>query len=255
MKKSFTIARMTFLEIMHERIFFVFVFLAVILIILSSLLGSLSFDEQKKILADFGYLATQLSGMGISLFFGAYVISREVERQTCLLILSKPISRSEFIIGKFLGIVGINLVLYFILYFILGFLLNLENLASWTNHLAIIGLLWVESVVVLALAMFFSLLVRPLISLIMTFSIYMLGAWIPDLYYFAKSSSSASFKSWVSVVDWIVPNFYKFNKHSNYFLENGMEFSKTALALVYGLAWSILLMVFVRFIFRRKDVV
>ncbi len=254
-KKILTIGRMTILEIIHEKIFFVFVFLSIFLILISALLGNLSFDEQQKIMADFGYLAAQLSGLGVSLFFGAYVVSREIERQTCLLILSRPLTRTEFIFGKFIGISGINTLLFLILFFVLGLLLHLNELQLWLNHLSIFLLLWIEVLIVLALAMFFSLTVRPLISLLMTFSIYMLGAWIPDLFYFAKNAKDPVFKFLVDTTDWVVPNFYKFNKHSNYYLMQGMEFSKTGLAVIYGFAWVVLLLVFIRIIFRRKDVV
>ncbi|HPI41443.1 MAG TPA: ABC transporter permease [Pseudobdellovibrionaceae bacterium] len=255
MKKILTISRMTILEIIHEKIFFVFVFLSILLILLSALLGNLSFDEQQKIMADFGYLAAQISGLGVSLFFGAYVISREIERQTCLLILSRPLSRTEFIFGKFIGISGINTLLFSVLFVVLGLLLNLNETQLWINHLFIFLLLWIEVLIVLALAMLFSLVVRPLISLLMAFSIYMLGAWIPDLFYFAKSSKSIVFKFWVDLTDWIVPNFYKFNKHSHYYLMQGMDFSKTTMALIYGMAWVLILLVLIRLIFRRKDVV
>lgn len=255
MKKITTIARITMLEIIHEKIFFVFVFVAALLIALSALLGNLSFDEQRKILADFSYLSIQLAGMGISLFFGAYIISREIEKQTCLLILSRPLSRAQFIFGKFFGLTAINTLLFIVLYCVLGVLLSLKGYEQWLNHGVIISLLWGEVLLALALAMFFALVVRPLISLLMTFSIFLFGSWIPDLFFFAKESKAENFQDIVHLIDLIMPNFYKFHMHSSYYLEQGIPLEKAGLAHLHVLGWAGLLLVFIGVIFRRKDVI
>lgn len=102
MYKVWTLARTTLREMLRERVFMVAVLIAIVLLALSFLLGALSFAEQRKILADFGFLAVQISGLGVSLFAGAYLLAKEIEKQTCLLILSRPVTRSQFILGKLL---------------------------------------------------------------------------------------------------------------------------------------------------------
>ena len=91
MYKVWTLARTTLREMLRERVFMVAVLVAIALLGLSFLLGALSFAEQRKILTDFGFLAIQISGLGISLFSGAYLLAKEIEKQTCLLILSRPL--------------------------------------------------------------------------------------------------------------------------------------------------------------------
>ena len=92
-------------------------FIAVALIALSFLLGALSFQEKQRILAHFGWLAIQLSSLGISLFLGSYWLHNEMDRQTCLLILARPIARDQFLLGKFLGVICLSFIIQFSLAF------------------------------------------------------------------------------------------------------------------------------------------
>ena len=95
MKQLYTLVRVSLLEFMREKIVWICMFIAVALIALSFLLGALSFQEKQRILAHFGWLAIQLSSLGISLFLGSYWLHNEMDRQTCLLILARPIARDQ----------------------------------------------------------------------------------------------------------------------------------------------------------------
>ena len=113
MAKVFTLAKTTLQEMLREKVFSIVLLIAVALLGLSFLLGALSFAEQRKILADFGFLAIEIGLLGVSLFSGSYLISKEIEKQTCLLILSRPVSRQQFILGKILGVVALTTLLLF----------------------------------------------------------------------------------------------------------------------------------------------
>lgn len=256
MYKVWTLARTTLREMLREKIFMVAVLIAVALLALSFLLGALSFAEQRKILADFGFMAIQISGLGISLFAGAYLLAKEIEKQTCLLILSRPVSRAQFILGKLFGVLALNTLLMSALGAVLYLLLGLWKEPKLFPAFFEIGLsLWCESAVILCLVIFFSLVVRPVLALGAGFMVFLLGHWLGDLAFFAEKSQEDMFVQAVKVLHWVTPNFYRMNWKSAYFLENGIPFNNILWMLAHMTGWALLAILLTNFFFRRKDIV
>lgn len=256
MDKVWVLAKTTLQEMLREKIFFVVVFVAVGLLALSFLLGALSFAEQKKILTDFGFLAIQVALLGVSLFAGSYLIAKEVEKQTCLLILSRPVSRGQFIMGKVLGVLALNTLLILALAIVLWVLLGLwSEPRVWLSYVEICLSLWFESAVILCLVICFSLIVRPVLALGFGIMVFLLGHWLEDLSFFAQKSKEEAFIVLVKICHWITPNLYKMNWKSYYFLEKGIPVANVLWMCVHMFGWALLLTLLTNFFFRRKDIV
>lgn len=256
MAKVWALARTTLREMLREKIFLVVVLIAMALLTLSFLLGALSFAEQRKILADFGFLAIQVAALGISLFSGSYLLAKEIEKQTCLLILSRPVSREQFILGKILGVLSLNTLLLAALGIVLWVLLGLwKEPQVWLAFFEICLSLWFESAVILCLVICLSLIVRPVLALGAGFMVFLLGHWLGDLAFFAEKSKEELFIQAVKVFHWITPNLYRMNWKSAYFLENGIPAQNILWMLAHMTGWAILLILATNFFFRRKDIV
>lgn len=256
MYKVLTLAKTTLREMLRERVFLVVVVIAVILFALSFLLGALSLAEQRKILADFGFLGIQVAVLGVSLFTGAYLLAKEIEKQTCLLILSRPVTRDQFILGKVLGVLALNFILVLALGLLLAVLLGLWNEPQrWLAFSEICLSLWVESAVLLCLVIGLSLVVRPVLALSSGFAVFLLGHSLADLVFFAEKSKEVFFVNTVKVLHWLVPNLYRLNWKSDYFLENGIPFANVLWMLGHMLGWLVIYLLFTNFFFRRKDIV
>jgi ABC-type transport system involved in multi-copper enzyme maturation permease subunit len=251
-----TLSRLTLQEMIYDKIFIVVLVLAGLVIALSFALGALSFSEQQKIVADFGFLAVELACCLIASFGGSYMISREIEKQTCLLILSRPVSRGEFIVAKYLGVLILNLIVAFSLGLLLGALLQLWNQPNQIGHLAIIILsLWLKAAILGGIAFVFSLLVRPMISLMFTLVVYLLGHWLEDMKFFAEKFHDDGIKTLVNIFDWICPNFYRMNWKSWFFLEKGPGSLEVGWMIVHSLGWILIMLFLMQVLFRRKDIV
>lgn len=256
MAKVLTLAKTTLREMLRERVFLVVVVIAVLLFALSFLLGALSLAEQRKILADFGFLGIQVACLGVSLFSGSYLLAKEIEKQTCLLILSRPVSRDQFILGKILGVLALNVILVTSLGVLLALLLGLWNSpAQILSFFEICFSLWLESAVILCLVIGLSLVVRPVLALSSGFVIFLLGHWLSDLAFFAEKSKEEFFITAVKVLHWLVPNLYRLNWKSEYFLQNGIPGNQVLWMLGHMLGWFLIYLVFTNFFFRRKDIV
>src|SRR5262249_34960340 len=103
-----TVARIAvnvFRESVRDKVLYNLVFFAILLIAASLLLGQLTAGQEVKIIKDLGLAATTLFGLFIAVFIGIGLVSKEVERRSIYALLVKPISRAQFIVGKYFGLV------------------------------------------------------------------------------------------------------------------------------------------------------
>src|SRR6266704_6722074 len=98
------IARNAFREAVRDRVLYNLVVFVLLLIGGAIFLGELSAGQEAKIIVDLGLSAILLFGVFIAIFVGVGLVSKEIERRTLYAILSKPIGRGEFLLGKYLGL-------------------------------------------------------------------------------------------------------------------------------------------------------
>src|SRR2546423_11701817 len=109
------IARTAFREAVRDRVLYNLVVFVLLLIAGAIFLGELSAGQEAKIIVDLGLSAILLFGVFISIFIGVGLVYKEIERRTLDAILSKPISRAEFLLGKYLGLCLTLLVNLFVM--------------------------------------------------------------------------------------------------------------------------------------------
>src|SRR5687768_13423276 len=103
-----------FKESVRDRVLYNLVLFAILLMAASYLIGQLTAGQDVKIIKDLGLAATAVFGLFIAVFIGIGLVSKEVERRSIYSLLSKPLSRPQFVIGKYLGLVltlGVNVTI------------------------------------------------------------------------------------------------------------------------------------------------
>ena len=247
------IAISTFRELIRQRIVHIGLLIAFFMFFLSEIVGSASMEQESRILFHFGFTAVQLSVVGISLFLGTFMIPREVERQTCLIVLARPITRTQFFLGKLLGLLSVNTTIIVLLTFLLWIMVP--------GGYPILGFfkvafgIFLETLILLSLAFFGGLYLRPpAIGLFMTIGIFILGHWLEELVYFAVKSKQDLFITMANVIHAVIPHLYSMDWKSYYLLENNkVEASEVFWVGLHSAGWTILLLVFGIMSFRRKD--
>jgi ABC-type transport system involved in multi-copper enzyme maturation permease subunit len=197
------VALSVFRESVRDRVPYNLVLFAVLLIASSFLLGQLTAGQDVKIIKDLGLAATAVFGLFIAIFIGIGLVSKEVERRSIYSLLSKPVSRSQFIAGKYAGLVltlAANVaVMAVALYAVLGYLTWTEAelfKSAWDapgtdpRLLIALFLIFVELMLVTAVALFFSTFSTPLLSAALTFGVYVAGHFNAELRNFDQVVSS-----------------------------------------------------------------
>ena len=149
------IAVNTFREAVRDRVLYLIVVFAVVLIAASTLLSLLTVGSEEKIIKDFSLSMITLFGTATALFIGIGLVYKEIEKRTVYTLLSKPIRRGEFILGKYLGLcltLAVNLAVMAGAFFILLALRGFSADGMWTALL----LIYVELLLVTSIAVFFS---------------------------------------------------------------------------------------------------
>lgn len=253
MKSIFVISKTTFRELVRERLFIVIFFLAVALLILSVALSNLSIWEFQRILSDLALSSMEIAGLGIVLFSGSYMIHKEIEKQTCLLLLSKPISRRDFIIGKFIGLGFLVLLTLVALMALLNLILLQQEFVL--NSFFILINIYMKILVVLALVFFLSVYVRPVISLLFGLSFYFYGHGINSVEFLIKKTKDADLIAIQRALELMSPQFFRFNWKNYYFLKEAPAINEFLIMVGYFAIWIVFLMTLAVRGFNKRDIV
>ena len=170
------------------------------------LLAELTAGQDVKIIKDLGLAAIAAFGLFIAVFLGVGLVSKEVERRSIYAVLSKPVSRAQFIAGKYAGLVltlAVNVAVmtvafYLVLAWLMGTATPAER-ASWDAPavdlmlLKGIVMILVELMVVTAVALFFSTFSSPFLSAACTLGLYVAGHFSQELRNFQSLTDSRVF--------------------------------------------------------------
>ena len=251
--RIWTIARNTIREAVRNRVLYALLFFAIIVIGAGVLLSALSYVESERILQDFGFAAIRLFSVAIAIFVGVTLIHREVERRTVYTILSKPLSRAEFLLGKYVGLVAtiwmqaaIMVAAFVLVSLATGAPLN-------AGHAVAFVLTAVELAVVVAVATFFSAFTTPMLASFFSVGIWTVGHLTRDLRDIGASSDSGSIQGATAIFHRVMPDLESFNFSVE--AAHGLAFgaSDVWLPLVYGAGYVAILLVSAVAIFERRD--
>ncbi|MFH0888595.1 MAG: ABC transporter permease [Planctomycetota bacterium] len=131
MYNIYNIGRITYQEAVRNSLFYIVTAVSAVLLLISPLFCLFAFGEEVSMMREVGLATVTFSGILIAILTASFVITNEIENLTAIMLLSKPVKRSEFIIGKFMGIIFTILVafLFLTVVFIIGYWLK-EGLPS-----------------------------------------------------------------------------------------------------------------------------
>jgi ABC-type transport system involved in multi-copper enzyme maturation permease subunit len=260
------IAVSVFRESVRDRVPYNLVLFAVLLIASSFLLGQLTAGQDVKIIKDLGLAATAVFGLFIAIFIGIGLVSKEVERRSIYALLAKPISRPQLILGKYAGLVltlAVNVaVMTLALYIVLAYMTWTESAefqSAWDAPgidpalLKAVFLIFVELMLITAIALFFSTFSTPLLSAGFTLALYVVGHFNKELRNLDQIVASPVVARVARGLYYIVPDLSAFDIKTQ--VVHGLPVSAGYLALTtaYGAAYIAAILLVATVIFSRRD--
>ena len=174
MRKIWAIAENTFREAIRDRILYLLLAFALLFMGSAQVLSLLTVGGEEKIIKDLGLDSISLFGVLTSIFIGVALVSKEIERRTIFTIITKPIHRYQFLLGKFCGLGLTLLVNTAVMTLWFYFILLLKGYADARLLLAVF-LIFLELLLVTAFTVLFSSFTTPILSTLFSLSLYLVG--------------------------------------------------------------------------------
>jgi Cu-processing system permease protein len=260
------VASAVYRESVRDRVPLTIVGFGVLLVSASYLISQLTAGQDLKIIKDLGLAAINLLGLFIAIFIGINLVAKEVERRSIYNLLSKPVTREQLLVGKYLGLVmtlAVNIgAMCLAFYAVLAYQhwTAGESLrASWPapavdpKLMIAVALIFGELMLVTAVALFFSSFSSPLLSILLTFALWTAGHFNSDLRQFEQVVESAPVAVLARAVYYLLPNLAPFNVKAEVVHGIDVPASHVALTLAYAAVYITAVIVAAAMIFRRRD--
>lgn len=250
------IARTVFLEVIRDRILYLVGLFALLLVIAAVLLPEVAAGAENKILLDLGLAGIHLLSVIVAIFVGTGLINKEIEKRTVLVLIAKPVSRAEFIVGKHLGLTAVLAVLIAALGAIFMLVLVARGVDfPFTSVLLSLVFMLLEVALLVAAAMVFGVFTSSLLATLLTFAVYLMGHLSQDIVAFGQLSDNPAVQRLTNGLYLILPDLERLNLRNE--AVYGMELLPNPLELwghgLYGVLYTALLLTVAIAIFSRRQ--
>jgi len=251
-----TIALNTFREAVRDRVLYNLVLFVLIITASAVFLGEITAGNEARMIVNLGLSSVLLFGTFIAIFVGVGLVSKEIEKRTIYAMFAKPVTRGEFIVGKYFGLcltilvnvavmgVGISLALLYV---------HRADLAG--SIWGAVGLIYLELMVITAVAILFSSFSSPALSALFTFAIFIIGHFSKSLHEFAETLASNATRKFFEVLYYVMPNFAHFSFITNSAYGDMPPAWMFLYAAAYAAVYSLVLIWATVLIFKRRNFV
>lgn len=248
------IALLTFKEAIRSKILYLLLCFAAGLILISWIIGQLTVGDEMKIIKDLGISSIHFFGVLIAVFIGIGLVFREMEKRTIYMVLSKPLRRYHFLLGKFFGMALTLFLILCTLVAVFYFVLYLKG-ESNPRLLASFYMIYLEWLMITGVALLFSSFSTPLLSTMLTLASFFMGHLTESLLMLKARIASEFSNAVLTLLFYALPNLEMFNIRAQVVHNLALPEGFFAGATLYWLLYLTTLLLVAIGIFQRKDFV
>jgi len=248
-----TIALNTFKEAIRDRILYLLFFFAAIALAFSRLLAVLTVGDRVKIIKDVGLASISIFGVLMAILIGTGLVYKEIDKKTIYTLLSKPIQRWQFLLGKFFGLVLtlFIMILAMGLIFLIIVLLHTGKLEG--RLLLAILFIFLELVLITAVAILFSSFSTPILSSIFSLSFYLIGHLSWGLETLLHKTRSGAGRIAIRALSAVLPDLENFNFKTEIVYGLAVDPRFYLFSALYGLVYTLLILSLAVLVFNKRD--
>jgi len=247
------IALNTLKEAVRNKIFYLLIFFGIIFSLSSKLISLLTIGDSLKILKDIGLASITFFSVLIAIFTGINLVYKEIEKKTVFFILSKPVDRKDFILGKFLGLaltifIAITAMISVFAIFIFFYSGNFDP-----GLLLFFVYLFMEVLIIISISILFSSFSTPILSSVFTIVIYLIGHVIWTFNEFKHKLVDPFQKYFAHFIYYLFPNLEKFNVKSVIVMNDTISTKVVISTLTYGIFYVTAILLLSIHIFKKRE--
>ncbi len=250
--KVLSIAFNTFRENLRDKLLYNLLIFALLMIGSSLVLMRLTLGEFHRLILDIGLGSINFFGVLIAIFVGIGLVSKEIEKKTIYTIISKPVARFQFLLGKYVGLSLTLLINTAVMACGLLAVLSMQDVPIHAVLFKALIMIVVEFMVITAVALLFSTFSSATFSAIFTLALYVIGHLTPDLKAFGEKMGGVG-KTILEGMYYILPNLDRFNLKGH--VTHQLDVSTGDLLAIgaYGMAYTTFLLTLASIVFQRRD--
>jgi ABC-type transport system involved in multi-copper enzyme maturation permease subunit len=253
MKKTLIVAKYTFVEVYRSKVMASIIFIAIGLLVAVYVASEFAYGAPSKVALDFGFGLTSISNLVMAIFIGSTLLSKEIENRTLYMILSRPISRTSFMIGKVIGLSSVLIINTIILslvsvgmYYYLGGQLN--PLMFWTAWFSIM-----ESFVLMLFSIFFSLITSNALAVIYTIAVWIVGHTLSATLKLMNTKATPAFNYILKTFSSVVPDLDKINLKDLLIYKQSVPLEFIIKSQGYITIYIMAQLFFISYVFKNKN--
>jgi ABC-type transport system involved in multi-copper enzyme maturation permease subunit len=239
-------------ENLREKLLYNLLIFALLMIGSSILLSRLTLGDYHRLILDLGLASINVFGVLIAIFVGIGLVSKEIDKKTIYTIISKPVPRYAFLVGKYLGLVITLLANTAVMVLGLLIVLHVMDVPITILLFKSLSLMFIELMVITAVALLFSTFTSSTLSAMFTLAIYVIGHLSADLKLFGEKLESTG-QAVVNALYYVMPNLERFNLKGHVIHHVDLPATDLLVTLAYGLSYTAMLLVLAAMIFQRRD--
>ncbi len=254
--RLYVITTNVFREVVRDRILFMIGIYIIILSIAIYLLPQFAATAKDKMFLDFALAAMNLLGLVVAIFVGTGLINKEIEKRTVLVLIAKPISRAELIVGKYLGLLTLLAVLITAMTIItFVFLLFSQVSYSVASVLIAVLFLFLQLSLITSVAITLGVFTSSLLATVLTFAVYLMGNISQDVLKLGRLSSKHGIETFTQALYLILPDLSRLDvKNDAIYGLAALPNSMTLISNIgYGLLYSLMLLAIAILIFSQRE--
>ncbi|MBB6053553.1 ABC-type transport system involved in multi-copper enzyme maturation permease subunit [Armatimonas rosea] len=245
---------------MRKKILNAFLMVGFAMLVLTFAFQQFAPRQELTLVKGMGLGIISMAALLITVILSINLIPTEIERRTIYTILSKPVRRHEFLLGKYFGAAStifVNVGLMGIA-FVFAIILKQRGLdVGALNMLKGVWMIYCQMALLSAVAIFFSTFLSPLVNFFLTFSLFIIGNLSSFTMDLAKNTQNVLAKGFFTIVHYVVPNFGNFN-YTNPLVQVNVQVKSEAALLtqntIYAVVYATVLLILSILVFDRREV-
>lgn len=254
MHRIWAVALNTYKETVRDRILLIIVLFGVMILLSTRILTPLALGQQSKLVRDIGLAGISLWGLAICIIVGTNLVYKEVSLRTLYTLLSKPIRRTEFLLGKYLGLIMLLLTVFSLMTLVLYGAIWWVDRRPELELLLAIGMSFLELALVTNFALLFSSFTAPGLGAFFTAAVFAIGHMSGDLLRLSEQVPNTLVKIIANGLYYLIPNLEIFNIRAEIIYKQPVTPARFSFAIIYCLLWSLLLLIITAAIFREREI-
>jgi ABC-type transport system involved in multi-copper enzyme maturation permease subunit len=253
MTRILSIAQVTWREAVRDRVLYSVLFFAATVILVAAVLDHMTVGQSGRVVLDLGLAGIHLCGVFVAIFLSISLLARDIARKTLHVVLAKPVGRTAYLCGKYLGLVFTLGVIVAVMAVVLAVPCAVLGQMPGLAYVNAVAMIWVELAVLVGIAMLFGSITGPFLAGMFTLGLFLIGHLSRGLEALGAQSGDPLLATLSRMVHLGLPDLSVFDFKVGALHGTLPLAADLGLALAYAAGCTVALVAFASLVFARRD--